>query len=141
MKPWSIDWCGFSWEIDAYRTDYIPDEYGTYGDFFLIYILGLHIILDLQTNRKHEEIMKLIEVLADIEHKRWSHWQEYLHSKCAKDKNGNLVIPKESVKNLERLINTPYAKLTEDEKESDREEAKKFLWDLKKNKYFFKRRK
>jgi len=66
MKIWSIDWCGFSWEINAYRTDYIPDEYGTYGDFFLIYILGLYIKLDLTSERKHKEIMKLIEILADI---------------------------------------------------------------------------
>jgi len=141
MKIWSIDWCGFSWEIDAYRTDYIPDEYGTYGDFFLIYILGLYIKLDLSTERNHKEIMKLIEVLANIEHIQWARWQKYLHSKCVKDKDGNLVIPVEFVERWERQINTPYAKLTEDEKESDREEAKRVLDKLKEKKYFFKRRK
>jgi len=141
MKIWSIDWCGFSWEINAYRTDYIPDEYGTYGDFFLIYILGLYIKLDLTSERKHKEIMKLIEILADIEHIQWSRWQKYLHSKCIKDQDGNLVIPEELVTRWERQMNTLYSRLTEDEKESDREEAKRVLDELKKNKYFFKERK
>jgi len=48
MKLWSIDWCGFSWEIDIYKTDYIPDEYGTHGNFLLVYILGLYIKIDLE---------------------------------------------------------------------------------------------
>jgi len=82
--------------------------------------------------------IKIIEILADIEHKRWSHWQNYLHSKCAIDKHGNLLISKEYAENLERLINTPYEKLTENEKESDREEARKFLQALEKNNYFLK---
>ena len=123
------------------RTDWVPDEYGSYGDFFLIYILGLYIKLDLTSERKHKEIMKLIEILADIEHIQWSRWQKYLYSKCTKDKNGNLIIPEECVVRWERQINTLYSKLTEDEKESDREEAKRVLDELKKNKYFFKRRK
>ena len=72
---------------------------------------------------------ELFERFANIEHQRWAHWQRYLHSKCEKDKDGNLIIPAGYVKNLERLIKTDYKDLTEKEKDSDREEVKKY-WDL-----------
>ena len=75
---------------------------------------------------------ELFEKLADIEHQRWSKWQKYLHSKCIKDEDGNLIIPIGYVKNLERLIKTDYKNLTEKEKDSDREEVMKY-WDLIKN--------
>ena len=65
-----------------------------------------------------------LEKMAEIEHTRWSGWQEYLHSKCIKNEDGSLTIPSGYVENLVRLINTPYDKLTEKEKESDRAEAK-----------------
>jgi len=68
---------------------------------------------------------ELVEILSDIEHERWNGWQEYLHSKCNKNPDGSLTIPSGYVKNLERLINTPYSDLIEKEKESDREEARK----------------
>ena len=72
------------------------------------------------------------EKLSDIEHTRWSGWQAYLHSKCIKNADGSLTIPAGYVFHLERLINTPYNKLTEKEKDSDRVEANKTLLALKK---------
>lgn len=81
------------------------------------------------------DINKIIETLADIEHQRWSNWQKYLHSKCKRDKNDNLIIPANYVKNLEKLIKTNYKDLTEKEKNSDREEVKVFLDILKNNGY------
>ncbi len=74
-------------------------------------------------------IIKYIEKLADIEHKRWSSWQKYLHSKCIKNSDGSLTIPASYVKHLEKLINTPYVNLTEEEKESDRAEVRKY-WNI-----------
>ena len=71
----------------------------------------------------------IIEVLAENEHERWSNWQKYFHSRCTKIKGGLIVSPR-YVDNLERLINIPYSELTEREKDSDREEAKKLLHDL-----------
>ena len=145
MKLWSIDWTGFSWKVWFERTNEIPDpdEFGTYGDFFLIYILGLYIKIDLKPvgGRRHKELMEFIEILAKIEHNRWAHWQLYLHGKCTKKRNGDLIIPSDLVSRWERQINTPYIKLIEDEKESDREEAKRVLQELKEKKYFFKRKK
>ncbi len=70
---------------------------------------------------------KILEKLADIEHQRWADWQKYLHSKCEKDNNGNLIIPAGYVENLERLIKTDYKDLTEKEKNSDREVVVKYL--------------
>jgi len=81
-----------------------------------------------------EEKKKLIEILADIEHKRWSSWQKYLHSNLTK-LNGSLIMSPKYVKHLERQINTPYSKLTENEKDSDIEEVKKTLNALRKNGY------
>lgn len=69
----------------------------------------------------------LIEKLADVEHERWSHWQRYLHSKCERTKGGSLVIPAHLVRQWELQMNTPYSALSESEKESDREQVRRYL--------------
>jgi hypothetical protein len=70
----------------------------------------------------------LLEQLATIEHERWSHWQRYMHSKCiAQGADGSLLIPADLVQRWERQASTPYASLTEREKESDREQVRKYL--------------
>jgi hypothetical protein len=69
----------------------------------------------------------LVEVLAAIEHERWSHWQRYVHSKCVPDGCGGLLIPAELVNRWQTQIDTPYAELTDNEKESDREQVRKYL--------------
>ena len=71
----------------------------------------------------------LFEKLASIEHERWADWQKYLHSKCTKDSNGNLIIPKELVDRWERQIATPYNELTAKEQDSDREQVNRY-WNL-----------
>ena len=70
---------------------------------------------------------ELIEQLAAIEHERWADWQRYLHSKCSWGPNGGLTIPTELVARWERQIDTPYAGLSEQEKESDREQVWRYL--------------
>ena len=77
---------------------------------------------------RHKEVESLmLEALADLEHDRWSGWQEYLHSQCLKNKDGSLTIPAELVERWERQINTRYKELSEKEKESDRKEARKTI--------------
>jgi hypothetical protein len=71
----------------------------------------------------------LFEKLAAIEHERWAHWQKYLHSLCKKTPDGELIIPANSVKHWEKQINTSYSDLSEREKDSDRQEVKRY-WDL-----------
>lgn len=87
---------------------------------------------------------ELIEALAAIEHERWADWQRYLHSRCVHPKDGtiivtpeasysyplafgSLIIPAPDVEHWERQIATPYEALTEREKESDREQVRRYL--------------
>lgn len=82
---------------------------------------------------RHEEVESLmLEALADLEHARWSGWQEHLHSQCEKNPDGSLTIPAKLVEKWERQINTKYKELSEREKESDRKEARKTVKLIKK---------
>jgi hypothetical protein len=80
-------------------------------------------------HQRRDEILKgLVERLAAVEHERWSHWQRYLHNKCVPQGNdGTLLIPANFVKRWQKQIDTPYSELTEEEKESDREQVRKYL--------------
>lgn len=69
----------------------------------------------------------LIEELAAIEHERWSHWQRYMHAQCESGPDGSLTIPAELVRRWTTQMNTPYAELSEEEKESDREQIHRYL--------------
>lgn len=69
----------------------------------------------------------MIDKLADIEHKRWSHWQRYMHEKGVRQADGSLLIPPDLVAQWDRQIATPYAELSDKEKESDRAQVRKYL--------------
>lgn len=75
-----------------------------------------------------KQYKELIEKLAAIEHERWAHWQSYLHSKCLKNDDGSLTIPAELVERWNKQIDSRYEELTEDEKESDREQVQKYFY-------------
>lgn len=62
----------------------------------------------------------IIDKLADIEHQQWSHWTKYMLDNMSE----------ENVTRWKRQIETPYAELTEKEKESDRAWARKVLTTL-----------
>jgi hypothetical protein len=69
----------------------------------------------------------LIEELASVEHDRWSHWQRYLHEQCVPGADGSLTIPAELVRHWTTQMNTSYAQLSEEEKNSDREQVQRYL--------------
>lgn len=69
----------------------------------------------------------LVEELAAVEHERWSHWQRYVHSKCARQADGSLLLPADLVARWEKQIATKYADLDDKERESDREQVRKYL--------------
>jgi len=68
-----------------------------------------------------------LDRLAAVEHERWAHWQRYVHEQCRPTADGSLVIPAELVKRWSRQIETPYAELTEAERESDRDQVRRYL--------------
>ena len=69
-----------------------------------------------------------IEILADVEHQRWAKWQHWLHRQCDPGVvQGSLVIPRYMVDRWDRQIATPYADLSDQEQESDRNEARTSL--------------
>lgn len=69
----------------------------------------------------------LIDRLADAEHGRWAHWQRYVHDQCERRQDGSLVIPAHLVDRWENQIATSYADLSEAEKESDKEQVRRYL--------------
>ena len=60
---------------------------------------------------------ELLEKLAALEHKQWAHWTTYMLN--------NLT--DENINRWTRQIETPYEKLSDNEKEKDRVWAKKVL--------------
>ena len=71
---------------------------------------------------------ELIEKLADLSHDIWAHWMKYLFSQCRENENsGNFIIPKDLVSRWHRQMTTDYIDLSEKEKESDREQARKII--------------
>ncbi len=79
------------------------------------------------------EGVDLREVVAAIEHERWSHWQRYLHEQCEVNEDGSLTIPAELATRWARQMNTSYDALTEKEKDSDREQADAYIHALRPN--------
>lgn len=74
-----------------------------------------------------EKVGEFLEIGANLEHNRWSSWQAYLYGKCVRNEDGSLTIPVDSVRHWQRQIDTPYAELSEPEKESDRREVRTYL--------------
>lgn len=75
--------------------------------------------------------MLLREKLATVQHDIWISWMEYLFSVSIDNNDGTYTIPADKVARWVRQMSTPYSKLSEDEKNSDREQADKVLETLK----------
>lgn len=69
----------------------------------------------------------VMEELAAIEHTRWASWQRYLHDRGARQPDGSILLPADLVARWEEQIRTEYERLSESEKESDREQVRKYL--------------
>ena len=70
---------------------------------------------------------QVVERLAEIEHERWAAWQKYVHDHCERQDDGSLLIPAELAARWGMQIETPYAALSEQEKDSDREQVRRYL--------------
>lgn len=89
--------------------------YETAGDKKIIFVLDLL------------RSPQLMERLAAIEHDRWAHWQQYMHSRCTVGPDGSLTIPAELVERWSVQMSTPYEELPEEQRESDREQVRRYL--------------
>lgn len=72
-------------------------------------------------------LQDLLEPLAAVEHERWAHWQRYMHDRAIRQADGSLLIPASQVQRWEKQIASSYAALSEEEKESDRQQVRKYL--------------
>ncbi len=68
-----------------------------------------------------------IEKGADIEHERWSKWMRHLFNISNKNPNGEVVILPHLVERWQRQAATPYADLSEEDKEKDRVQVRPYL--------------
>ncbi|PKZ81994.1 hypothetical protein [Micrococcus luteus] len=81
----------------------------------------------------HERIREVLESeetlerLAAIEHERWAHWQQYVHDQCEQREDGSLVVPADLAARWAAQIQTPYSALSDKERESDREQVRRYL--------------
>lgn len=66
---------------------------------------------------------EIVEEFANLEHERWSKWQQWVFDCSIENEDGSVTIPKEKVERWKRQIATPYTELTEEEKQSDREQV------------------
>lgn len=73
-------------------------------------------------------MMDIREMLAAYSHdSAWSGWMRYMIGKGTLNPDGSWTMPAWAVERWTRQMNTPYAELPEQEKNSDREEADKML--------------
>ncbi len=71
--------------------------------------------------------MNELEELADYAHEAWSGWMKYMFEKSEDNKDGTMTIPQWAVERWQRQADTKYVDLPEEEKESDRDEARKMI--------------
>lgn len=67
------------------------------------------------------------EKLAELAHEQWSDWMEYLFKQGEFNGDGTWTMPAWAVERWLTQMRTPYLELSDDEQESDRKEADKFL--------------
>ncbi len=69
----------------------------------------------------------VIEAVATQAHAAWCGWMEYLFAKGETNDPGEVILPGWAVERWRRQMRTAYPDLPEDEKESDRKEARRYL--------------
>lgn len=67
------------------------------------------------------------EALADVSHEIWSSWMRWMFTVGTFNADGTWTMPAGLDERWTRQLNTPYADLSEREKDSDREQADRIL--------------
>ena len=73
------------------------------------------------------EERSVTERLAEYAHEAWSGWMNYMFEKSLLYPDGAVLISKELAARWRRQANIEYNDLPEDEKDSDREEARRMI--------------
>ncbi len=73
------------------------------------------------------DFYKRLEDLASLQHGIWSHWMEYLFRVGTLNEDGTFTIPADKVERWMLQMETKYHDLPEDQRESDRDQAKKVI--------------
>jgi hypothetical protein len=68
-----------------------------------------------------------LERMADEVHQVWTNWMRYMLGNGFPRPGGGWIMNDDVYKRWQRQMNTPYAQLSEKEKESDREIARRYL--------------
>lgn len=71
--------------------------------------------------------MKIRERMAAAQHTIWAHWMGHLFAQGTLNEDGSWTMPKEKVEQWQRQMATDFADLSEDEKQSDRDQVDKML--------------
>lgn len=74
-----------------------------------------------------QRLEKAIDQLAAIEHERWAHWQRHVHGQGVRSSDGGLTLPADAVARWDRQIRTSFDQLDEKEKDSDRDQVRRYL--------------
>ncbi len=67
------------------------------------------------------------EELSSAVHDTWTRWMHHMFTFCTFNEDGSVTIPKEKMARWWRQMRTDYNDLPEDEKDSDRAEADRYL--------------
>lgn len=102
----------------------IPTDEGTMLGWFANAIMAGYDYACREMKTKKETLR---EKLAELAHDQWAGWMEYLFSKGTFNEDGTWTMPVWAVERWKRQAETPYSDLSEAEKNSDRNEADKFL--------------
>ena len=94
--------------------------------------IHLHVRMaeEFQAASRKNKMNRKLEAMSDAEHAKWASWMQYLFSVSRQNKVGTVTIPKDQVDRWKRQMDTPYADLSEREKQSDRDVVNEFFADL-----------
>ena len=74
-----------------------------------------------------DEKERLRESIADLQHEIWAIWMEHLFNVSYHINDGSVWVHAKNVECWRKQINTPYYKLSEEDKDKDRKIADKIL--------------
>lgn len=73
------------------------------------------------------EVAKMLDEIASLQHEIWSHWMQYMFEVSLQNDDGTITISVDKVERWKRQMITRYVDLSDDERKSDLEQARKVM--------------